>query len=145
MWWQRRRDDRAATAPHSDESVLSREAEAFLSGQLVQTWHDQWVMVPAWGWMTVLAHGGMGEIAALGDAGTYWSPSERVWGPAMSFLAGEVLSRAGTLEGLQDLQRTALVPLELEMLRTEGGTTVEPSELVRRVLTAVADFHPSTA
>lgn len=143
MRWRRRDEQAAATT--GDGAVLGRETEAFLSGRLVQTWHDQWLMVPAWGWLTVLAHGGPDEVAALSDTATYWSPSERSWSLALSFLAGEILARAPTPEALRDLQRTVLVPLELEMLRVEGGTVVEPRELVCRVLTAVADVHPSTA
>lgn len=142
MWWQKRRDEQAA--PVDDEVVLTREVEAFLSGRLVQHWHDEWLMVPSWGWLTVLAHGGPGEIAGLMDSGTYWSPSEKAWGPALGFLAGDILSRADSPGALQDLQRTALIPLELELLRSEGGTVLEPSQLVRHVLAAVADFHPST-
>lgn len=141
MWWQRRRDDQ--DAPVRDEVVLTRETEAFLTGRLVQKWHDEWLTVPNWGWLTVLAHGGIAEIAALTDAGTYWSPSERAWGPALGFLAGEILTRAGTEEALQELQRSALIPLELQALRVDGGAGLDPSQLVRNVLAAVADVHPT--
>ncbi len=142
MWWQRR--DERKTTPTGDGSVLVQEAGAFLTGQLVQQWHDTWVTVPPWGWLTVLAHGGIGEIAKLTDSGAYRLPAERAWQAASSFLAGEVLSCAGNADTLQELQRTTLIPLELELLRGGGGATLRPSQLVRSVLDAVADFHSST-
>jgi hypothetical protein len=142
MWWQRRRDGHEA--PVDDAAVLTEEAEAFLAGRLVQRWHDEWLMVPAWGWITVLAHGGPGEIAALVEDTTYWAPSEKAWAPALGFLAREIMARVHDPTALQELQRQALVPVELEFLRGPVATDLQPSHLVRTVIDAMADAHPTT-
>lgn len=89
--------------------------------------------VPDWAWLNVLAHGSQDDIRALANGEPPWriSSDTSVWHEALSFLAEELISQA-TRQGraLAVLQRSTLVPLELELACPKG--TLDGSHPFRR-------------
>jgi len=125
------------------ERELVDECEAFVSGRYLQYLNGDRRSVPEWAWLNVLAHGGEGDIRALAVGRPPRSSlHDATWRCALVFLAREVLSevtrRGGTL---LDLQRSILVPLELEFA-TADIWSLRPAHVVGAVLTALAE-HPS--
>ena len=101
--------------------------------------------VPDWAWLNVLAHGSQDDIGALAVGEPAWriSSDTSVWHDALSFLAQELVSQA-TRRGraVTELQRSALVPLELE-LAGRRGPSMGPTAFVGHVRSAIAQ-HPSS-
>ncbi len=64
-----------------------------------------------------------------------------MWRQAVVFLSAEILTRAEDDEELDGLQRSILVPLELDDSDPGGGPR-RPGELVRKVLEAL-DQYPT--
>jgi len=99
-----------------DELVL--ECEAFLSGEYAQGLRDGDRDVPAWAWLNALAHGNDRQLAALASEEPRHEPASTpadAWQSAMALLAREVQCRvAEGRQTLAELQRRALVPLELD-------------------------------
>ena len=105
-----RRDERAIRNEADD---LAAELEATLDGRLIERRRGLGD-VPEWEWVNVLAHSDWERLSRLAAGG---DPSSRsVWDGAIMFLAGEMLTTAGSPAGLLRLQRVRLIPLELEML-----------------------------
>lgn len=105
-----RRDERAIRNEADD---LTAELEATLDGRLIERRRGVGD-VPEWEWVNVLAHSGWDRLLTLAAGGG--SSSRSVWDGAIMFLAGEMLTTAGSRAGLLRLQRARLIPLELEML-----------------------------
>ncbi len=130
------------------EHALVAECEAFLSGHLALCLGQQKRLVPAWAWLNALAHGSEDDIAALAAArpeppgANSWAAP--LWHQALAFLAHELMyqvARQG--RPLAELQRSTLVPLELELARRSVPTSTKPGELVASVLRALAE-HPTS-
>lgn len=132
------------------EREFVAECEAFLSGHYAQCLADENRPVPVWAWLNVLAHGSEDDLTALAasDPPARGSQGASAWRGALGFLAQELMSQA-TRRGcsLGDLQRSTLVPLELDFAggrgRGSASTSGEPSKLVSSVLSALAR-HPTT-
>jgi len=128
------------------EQEFVAECAAFLSGHSAQWLAEENRPVPVWAWLNVLAHGGHDDITALasGEPPSAHSRSASVWHQALAFLAQELISQA-TRRGcsLADLQRSTLVPLELELAGRQTSGAGEPAQLVARVLSALAR-HPTS-
>lgn len=92
------------------ERVLVEESEAFLAGHLADRLAENGSAVPAWAWANVLAHGSEEDLRSVREA-----KEEDQWGEVRSCLAGEVLDLASAYGPLSEVQRAALVPLELEL------------------------------
>jgi len=129
----------------AEERVLVAECEAFLSGHYAQFLDGSNLRVPDWAWLNVLAHGSQDDIRALAIGEPAWriSSETSVWHEALSFLAQELISQA-TRQGraLAVLQRSTLVPLELE-LAGRRGPSMGPTAFVGHVRSAIA-LHPSS-
>lgn len=130
--------------PHSAAgSRLIVDAEAFLAGDFAGHLRSQDEIVPAWARLNNLAHGDLQSLrqarrafvptssAALDWTETTWRNAERV-------LANELLEFVeNDPEVLSRVQRTVLVPLELELMRTEAERGLTAFELVQSTRTAL--------
>jgi len=127
------------------EQEFVAECGAFLSGHSAQWLADANRPVPVWAWVNALAHGSDDDITALaaGEPPSAHDPSA-VWEQALAFLAQELTSQA-TRRGcsLADLQRSTLVPLELELAGRQASGAGAPAQLVASVLSALAR-HPTS-
>jgi len=127
------------------ERELVAECEEFLFGRYAQYLRDESRPVPTWAWLNVLAHGNEEDIAALAASEPpRRSSPDTVWQEALAFLAQELMNEA-TRRGLPlaSLQRSTLVPLELELAGRWGPVCVQPVEFVSSVLTALTRHHTS--
>ena len=129
-WWQRAQHENA----WGDEVRLVEEAEAFLGGWLIEETTDWWQPLPGWVLLNVLAHAPRGDIGRLTDGRRGW---------ALAYLAEEILEAAPTRGDLTELQRGALVPLELELLRQDGPGADSRAVLVERTLGAIRQYRNS--
>jgi hypothetical protein len=96
---------------------LVAECEAFLAGRYLSSCAGQGGRLPAWVWLSTLAHGNRADIEALadGEAGLLDGP-----GPAQYF-ARQLLDIADMhRSSLRSLQRELLVPLELSCDGTDS-------------------------
>jgi len=123
----RRREERAAQVAAGD--VLD-EAAALLGGRMVHR-YEPGETVPGWAWVNELAHAGWDELTRLADPTGPTSGSS--WEGAVEYLAAEVASAAGSPAGLRELQRSRLVPLELDLLAANDRMVATPTELVQLV------------
>jgi len=140
---RRRREDRAVQA---ELDPVVNDAAALLSGRMAGCWGPG-DAIPAWVRINVLAHGDWDQLRSLVDQGGFARGSG--WDAALGFLAAELVIVAGDPEGLLTLQRSTLIPLELDMLAREP-TYVTPVELVQRVRHELARAqarraHPSAS
>lgn len=119
------------------ESLVA-ESEAFLNGTLAEHLVDHVQVVPAWAWMNLLAHGTETYVRAA--AITFVA---RGWPGARRFLAGELVDLLESGHGpLETLQRTALVPLELELASLPAAARWSPAQLVEVVLAVLPERTP---
>lgn len=128
------------------ERELVAECEAFLSGHYAQCLANENHPIPTWAWLNALAHGSEDDITALavGEPTRLGSQGTSVWHQALAFLAQELMSKA-TRRGcsLADLQRSTLVPIELELASRQAQASVDAPKFVSRVLSALAE-HPTS-
>jgi hypothetical protein len=105
-----------------DAQVLA-EAIAILEGR-----DRELSSVSATGWVRInqLAHASWGELERLAESQT----SDAPWAGAVSYLASEMRTQAGSPGGLLALQRHRLIPLELDVL---GGRAVLPRTPLRLI------------
>lgn len=121
---------------------LVQECEAYLSGQYVGYLEARNEHVPNWAWLNVLAQAGPEQLRSLIAENNLCGGVRMrtsVWWQAIVFLAGEILSQQDDDQGLDELRRSVLVPLELKGLAA-GRPPQRPGELVRTVLDAL-DQH----
>ena len=109
------------------EQELVTECEAFLTGRFPEYLVDHGRLVPVWAQVNKLAHGSEDDIEA--DAAGHDSPvtasGGTQWQAAMSFLAQELISEATRRRvSVAELQRSILVPLELELFKTRLRSTM---------------------
>ncbi len=145
-WWgsrrDRRRQERVEPVPVRAASVrsLPEECAAFLQGDYADYLAHEGARVPMWVRLNPLCHRDEQGVAALA-AGRV--PGDEAWGAAITYLAEEVLcasARCGT--SVAEIQRSVLVPLELELASKQQRVTGRPAVLVRAVLRALQE-HPS--
>ena len=140
--WNRRPEDPVNTLA----AELTVECESLLAGRYADYLcsHGRWA--PPWTWVNALAHRSTSELTALaggeGRPRTDDTPGTDRWRQAVAFLAEDVLSqmqRSGI--SLDQLQRTRLIPLELELCR-HPGQCIDPGQLAGLVM-AVVRRRPS--
>ncbi len=121
-----RREERAI---RDEAEELAAETEAMLSGRLADRWSGD--RAPGWVWLNTLAHADWAGLTDIADGSLRGQRS--AWDGALMFLAGELLASAGSPGALRDLQRTELVPLELELLAGATPPPATPGGLVSLV------------
>jgi hypothetical protein len=103
-----------------DARRLISEAEAYLDGSYV----DRALSNDCESCLAVvnhLAHADRDRLEEWERARQRWNAHlQAPWGDAAAFLASEVLRCCGTAAELRRVQRSALVPLELDLLRYRG-------------------------
>jgi hypothetical protein len=106
------------------------ECEAFLNGSLAEYWDDKGADVPVWAWMNLLAHGTARQIGECVLRPYRPRRGSRSWRVARSYLAYEVLDLTDLEFTLAELQRTVLIPLELEMAERDEVSDWTPRQWV---------------
>jgi hypothetical protein len=140
MWGPRQRGDR----PRLSDGVAG-ECEMFLDGVWVEHEAEQRRRVPPWAWVSVLSHSDENRLTALaGDERVNVLAELRAWWDAVAFLAGEILDTARGLDlSPEQLQRTRLIPLELELAARDAnghdGMPRDPRALAAVVVAALED------
>jgi hypothetical protein len=134
MWWwtwgngwppERRRATASPVAPRSGggrqrrdqgagDSELVGDCEAFLAGHLAERVEAQAGVVPVWAWTNLLAHGSEDDVRSACSTTRFPRRAPDVWRDARSHLATELLELAERYGPLVEVQRSVLVPLELE-------------------------------
>lgn len=123
------------------ERELVAECEAFLSGHMAQYLASKNRPIVAWAWLNALAHGSEDDVKACAAEVTRprTSPNAEVWQEALSFLAYEVAKHSATRGcTIEYLQRSTLLPLELEIAGHQALSSLEPASLVASVLDALS-------
>jgi hypothetical protein len=103
------------------DSGLADEVEAFLEGRFVDHLATHGQPVPAWAVLNRLAHADHAELVRLVDGDLldprYGGPKPHAWAVPERFIAANiVVTRGATPEGLREIQRGVLVPLELQLI-----------------------------
>ncbi len=126
---------------------LVSETESFLRGSIAELFdRPTGGGVPLWAWTNALAHGTVDDLRrAMSDsADGSLSPQ---WHRARSFLAAEVLAVADSPGSLEQVQATALVPLELRLALGNAQVSMGPAQWVAVVLSELSSYqensHPS--
>ncbi len=122
------------------------DCEAFVVGHLAEYRIDRNQCVSVWEWTNLLAHGSEHELREdLADAGRDQFSSgpfagDVEWCSARSLLAGEVLHLAAIGGSLESLQRSVIVPLELELAANPETSRWQPRQWAASVEAAL-DRH----
>lgn len=124
-------------------ALLAAASEDFLAGRLVE--HDEFngQPVPVWAWTNLLAHGSEQDLRAISDAPQLRrSRTEKQWQKARSYLANEVLLSAESNGTLSRVQKSVLVPLELDLASRSDVSRWSPALWVKAVERALAEQGP---
>jgi hypothetical protein len=149
-WWGSRRGRRRQEGPEpvpiraASVRSLPEECAAFLRGDYADYLVHDGAPIPMWARLNPLCHRDEQGVAALA-AGRV--PGDEAWGAATTYLAEEVLcasARHGT--SVSEIQRSVLIPLELELASMPQRVAARPAVLVRAVLRALQEYpslrHP---
>jgi hypothetical protein len=123
------------------DSILATECEAFLNGTLAEYWDEKGVVVPVWAWTNLLAHGSGGRIGESVVGPSRPRRAARNWRIARSYLAHRVLHLTDVQFTLSELQRSILIPLELEMAARPEVSRWTPRQWVDTVDRAIRNLH----
>ena len=127
---------RRRSGADEQEFEVATDCERFLEGSYLRHLCSTRDQVPHWVWLSTLAHATPDGIVAIATRSSDLEkrPELLAWSRALSFLACELIQRsAKSDQTVSELQRSVLVPLELQMM----GTSIGPSEMTRRVLLAL--------
>jgi len=111
---QRTRADQRGRPWGRGKRDLVQECEAFVTGRYYEVLLGQHQPVPPWAWINALAHGERCEVERIASL-----PPARPNSMAfLSYMACEVILHASTDDAtLRLVQESALIPLEMELLR----------------------------
>jgi hypothetical protein len=126
---------RSASSQRRDDDGVAREAEQFLEGLLLENAFTTGKEIPAWVWLSTLAHGDEPTLIRV----TEWfhdhggvRPEYDEWGRVLQYAAVQVLETSRIVGcALSKLQREVLVPLELAIITTPVGPAT-----IYRILTS---------
>jgi len=113
------------------------EASALLEGGLADSILAGWPR-PSWVWINQLAHGSWEDLRDLSQKRHRWL---RLWEGASTFLSAEMIACTGTPERLLALQRSALIPLELDVLDGRVEPPSSPLKLISMVGAAIDGYR----
>jgi hypothetical protein len=114
---------------------LVDECEALLDGRYVEHLLRKGAHVPVWTWTNLIAHGS--EKALRHAIVASRRRGLCLWAAARSYAADETLRQAPRFGGLQGLQSSVLVPLELKLAANPLVETWLPNEWLTSVYTAM--------
>ncbi len=124
------------------------ECESYLGGNYPSLLQDHGLPVPAWAWLSVLAHGTAQSLEARAvEERRRPDPDGTNWEGAVDLLAQELVT-AATRAGctVEDLQHSILRDLELEPDPSVFGSDgLGPGRLVEEVRRAIARFRGTSA
>lgn len=118
------------------DSGLADEVEAWLAGRYVDHLSGQGHVVPVWSVLNRLAHADHAVLVRLveGDAADpspYGTRKAHPWAIAERFIAAHLLAtRGATPEGLDRVQQSVLVPLELALMARTRYEKMTPDEVL---------------
>ena len=135
--WKRSPEDPVTTLA----GELTLECEALLAGRYSDYLCSHGRPAPAWSWVNALAHRSASELTSLtcgsGRRGVDVTPDAQQWRQALAFLAEDVLHQVERGDvTLVQLQRSRLVPLELELCRNPDRCA-DPGQLAGLVMAVV--------
>ena len=135
-----RRRDSGDQSQGAGGTPLADEAEAFLNGTYLAHLASIGRAAPGWAWINPLAHGTRNQLVALAQPAARGSGvvARDAWDKALAFLAHELLKLTARDVSLIEVQRTILVPLELE-LAARRGRNLNRDEIVTTLLLALRE------
>ncbi len=138
MWWWKgtRKVSEEEVSSAASQVDLGLECAMFLAGEYAGYLESEGRPVPAWAWVNRLAHGTEGDLRTLaGGPKRDGSP-----GGMISRIASHVLDLLESDDvSLPDLQRRALIPLEMALGETPGsGVPLSSAELGRAIMHALS-------
>jgi hypothetical protein len=143
MRWFRQRKDEEEPVSAATYRLID-DTEAFLSGDYANHLRRRRDIIPGWARLNTLAHGDLESVRHVGQpfAGTmparFADWSEKTWKIAERVLAKEVLDLVDNNSGtLLRAQHTVLVPLELQLMRTEAESGLTALEVVQSTRAAL--------
>lgn len=108
-------------------SPVVAAAERLLTGHAVDLQRIRTRRLPVWGLVSILAHADRAELCHIAEIGFAAHPS--TWMAAVGRLADGIQAVARTDMELLQLQRQALVPIELGLLNRELSAPATPIQL----------------
>ena len=126
----------------SEPDSVGVECEAFLAGEWAEYREAHGDDVPHWAWLNRVAHAPEPALRVAARAPAWGQRSYDEW-TRLRLCVAEGLVDQAAAKGVSasDLQRLALVPLELALFDDEQLSRLSDAELLGRVLTALQ--HPS--
>jgi hypothetical protein len=113
-------------------SGILNEASALIEGDYLEYLLASRQPIPGWAWLNPLAHRSVPRVVQMARTATAGIDPEG-WSGALCSLAADVVHIGQTVEGVERLQREALMPFELELLAGQWRWPSSPSELVTMV------------
>lgn len=121
MWWARKR-----LGTREGREVVA-EAERLLSGTTILGYVRAIGRAPAWTLVSILGHCTRGELHRIASPAA--SPDPHGWSGAVAYLAEKILSQSYDDAELVRLQRSTLIPLELDLLGGKLRAPRTPADL----------------
>jgi hypothetical protein len=124
--------------------LLVTEAEGLLGGTVVQVYRDQGMVPPLWVRVNALAHSDFPALTELAKRGSRAHPG--TWDEVLGSLARDLIRMdlSGTERSgaeLTNVQRRALVPLEIELLAHDRVPERTPEQLRSVVCEALHNYR----
>jgi hypothetical protein len=140
-------DDGSMASRSWPDSGLSDEVEAFLTGHLVEHLAARHEPVPVWAVLNRLAHADSNELRSLVEGfASDWvihpSVAPPRWLASERFIAGQLLARAATQEELVQIQRSSLIPLELQLIERSKVGNLTPEQVLEAGAEALDTSRP---
>lgn len=117
---------------------LVEEAGAILDGSVLGKTYGTYTRNFPWTLLNRLSHADWDDLLVLA-AVERCGPG---WLGALSYLASELCALAGSAEGLRSLQKSRLIPLELDVLSGRAVTINTPLNLISEVRSALGRTLP---
>lgn len=147
-WRHSPRGERRGEAPAErawQHSGVGDEVEAFLAGRLVDYMATRHQPVPAWAALNRLAHSDHDTLALLVEGAgldtTGRSVAPHPWAAVERFAAAQIMIRAPTAERLAGLQRSTLVPLELDLVERARLDRLTAEQVLDAAVAALDTYH----
>lgn len=118
--------------PALNASGVLNEASAMVEGDYLEFLLAARQPIPGWAWLNPLAHRSVPRVVQMARTAAAGLDPEG-WSGALSSLAAEMVRMGGTVEGVERIQRDALVPFELELLAGRWRWPTSPGELTSMV------------